>query len=82
MKTILCYGDSNTWGYTPNTGAKIPFEKKWPGIMQARLGTAARVIDEGLNGRTTRSLTTPSGKGETARNSLWCCCNRMLRSTW
>jgi len=53
MKTILCYGDSNTWGYTPGTGAKIPFERKWPGVMQALLGPRARVIDEGLNGRTT-----------------------------
>ncbi|MBR5975089.1 MAG: SGNH/GDSL hydrolase family protein [Clostridiales bacterium] len=34
MKTILCYGDSNTYGYDPNTGLRYPREVRWPGHLQ------------------------------------------------
>ncbi len=53
MRTVLCYGDSNTWGYVPGSGARHPPEVRWPGVLQARLGAGWRVIEEGLNGRTT-----------------------------
>lgn len=53
MKTILCYGDSNTWGYIPGSGKRHPFDIRWPGVLQARLGNEVRVIEEGLNGRST-----------------------------
>ena len=53
MKTILCFGDSNTWGYTPETGLRYSFEERWPGVLQGQLATHVRVIEEGLNGRTT-----------------------------
>ena len=59
MKTILCYGDSNTFGIDPSfTGEKgqrlrLPREKRWTGILQHRLGEAYYVIEEGLGGRTT-----------------------------
>jgi len=53
MKNILCYGDSNTHGYIPETGRRYPFSVRWTGILQQRLGSRARVIEEGLNGRTT-----------------------------
>ena len=51
-RTILCYGDSNTWGYLAETGDRLAPDERWPGILAARLGTSARVIEEGLNGRT------------------------------
>jgi lysophospholipase L1-like esterase len=57
MRSILCYGDSNTWGaatvarpdnrYTPN--------ERWPGVLRAALGPEWLVIEEGLGGRTTVS---------------------------
>ncbi|MGE5138016.1 MAG: SGNH/GDSL hydrolase family protein [Rudaea sp.] len=53
MKTILCYGDSNTWGYDPTTGSRLPFEQRWPGVLAADLGDEYRVIEEGQCGRTT-----------------------------
>lgn len=53
MKSILCYGDSITWGYNPADGTRFPFEKRWPGILQMELGDAVRVIEEALPGRTT-----------------------------
>jgi lysophospholipase L1-like esterase len=53
MKTILCYGDSLTWGYDAATLARHAYEDRWPSVLQAELGGAIRVIAEGLNGRTT-----------------------------
>lgn len=53
MKRILCYGDSNTWGYSPATGERLPETMRWPGVLQKRLGEGYRVIEEALNGRTT-----------------------------
>jgi len=53
MKRILCYGDSNTWGYIPGSGERYDEETRWPMLLQKRLGAPYRVIEEGLNGRTT-----------------------------
>ena len=53
MKTILCYGDSNTWGYIPGTASRYPRQVRWTGVLQNLLGEKFHVIEEGLNGRTT-----------------------------
>ena len=53
MKNVLCYGDSNTWGYVPGIGARFPRELRWPGILQQSLGKTFHIIEAGLNGRTT-----------------------------
>lgn len=53
MKTILAYGDSLTFGADPVSGGRHPFEDRWPSTLEAGLGGQARVIAEGLGGRTT-----------------------------
>ena len=53
MKTILCYGDSNTWGYDPATQTRFPRDIRWPGVLRKTLGEDYLIIEEGLNGRTT-----------------------------
>lgn len=53
MKTIVCFGDSNTWGHSPSEIARHPFEKRWTTILQQKLGQGYFIIPEGLNGRTT-----------------------------
>lgn len=53
MKTVLCYGDSNTYGYDPETGGRYGTEERWPCILQKLLGPGYTVIAEGCNGRTT-----------------------------
>lgn len=54
MKTILCYGDSNTWGYMPGTPAeRYGRDIRWAKVMQKHLGSDYEVIEEALNGRTT-----------------------------
>jgi lysophospholipase L1-like esterase len=53
MKTILCYGDSNTWGWDPATQTRLPRDERWPGVLRRELGEGYLVIEEGLPGRTT-----------------------------
>ena len=53
MKNILCYGDSNTWGYDAITKERFPADVRWPGVLRQQLGEGYWVIEEGLNGRTT-----------------------------
>lgn len=53
MKTILCYGDSLTWGYNAEGPSRHRLEDRWTSVLQAGLGDAAQVIVDGLNGRTT-----------------------------
>lgn len=52
MRTVLCFGDSNTWGYDPATATRLPRESRWPVRLQRALGDEWEVIAEGLNGRT------------------------------
>ena len=53
MRTILCFGDSNTWGDPPGGNGRHPWDVRWTGVLQNSLGIAFRVIEEGLGGRTT-----------------------------
>ena len=53
MKTVLCYGDSNTWGYEPASGDRFSEDVRWTGVLARELGSEFRVIGEGLNARTT-----------------------------
>jgi lysophospholipase L1-like esterase len=53
MRTVVCFGDSNTWGYLPGSDAeRLPREVRWPVRLQRALGESFEVIAEGLNGRT------------------------------
>ena len=40
MENILVYGDSLTWGIIPDTRRRLPFEQRWPGILEAQLSAA------------------------------------------
>ena len=50
-KRILCFGDSNTYGYIP-LGGRYDEDVRWPTVMAGLLGDGYTVIEEGLNGRT------------------------------
>lgn len=52
-KTILCYGDSNTWGQKPDKTGRFPVDIRWTGLLQQALGLDYCVIEEGLSSRTT-----------------------------
>ena len=53
MKTVVCFGDSNTYGYNPSDGERYSEEIRWTSLLQGLLGDGFKVIEEGLNGRTT-----------------------------
>jgi len=56
MQQILVYGDSLTWGIIPDTRRRLPFEARWPGVLEHQLvarGQRVRVIEDCLNGRRT-----------------------------
>lgn len=56
MKTVLAFGDSLTYGANPvPNGARHAFEDRWPSTLERGLGGKARVLAEGLGGRTTAS---------------------------
>lgn len=55
-KTVLCFGDSLTWGFDPRGGANLVrygFAERWTRLLQAELGSSYHVLENGLNGRTT-----------------------------
>jgi lysophospholipase L1-like esterase len=53
MAVIVAFGDSNTWGWEPKGATRYKPDVRWTGVMQRELGPGYRVIEEGLNGRTT-----------------------------
>lgn len=52
-RTVLCFGDSNTWGHNPTSGERYPRASRWPNVLAQHLGDAYEVIAEGQPGRTT-----------------------------
>ena len=53
MRHVLCYGDSNTWGFIPQNGARYTEDVRWTGRLQQLLGEGWRIHEAGLNARTT-----------------------------
>jgi len=68
-RSLLCYGDSNTWGYLPLSGARLEHSRRWPSLLESGLGDGYHVIAEGLNGRTT-AWDEPFRPGRNGRESL------------
>lgn len=52
MKRILCFGDSNTYGYKPDGSGRFDENIRWTARVQQRLGEDYQMIEEGLCGRT------------------------------
>jgi lysophospholipase L1-like esterase len=56
MLDVLVYADSLTWGIIPDTRKRLPFEGRWPGVLESRQrdsGRSVRIIEDCLNGRRT-----------------------------
>ncbi|HMI50009.1 MAG TPA: SGNH/GDSL hydrolase family protein [Candidatus Saccharimonadales bacterium] len=56
MHQILIYSDSLTWGIVPGTRSRLPFDERWPGVLENTFnasGPRIRVIEDCLNGRRT-----------------------------
>lgn len=61
MKKILCFGDSNTYGYVPGSGERYNSDTRWTGVLQNLLGKDFQVIEAGCNNRTC-FVDNPDGK--------------------
>ena len=48
MKKILCYGDSNTFGYNPFDASRYDEEPRWSALLGKKLAPEYEVIEEGL----------------------------------
>lgn len=72
MKTIVCFGDSNTYGYNPENNGRFKYGERWTGILQQKLGNGYRVVEEGLNGRTT-VFDDPIEGDKSGKNHLMTC---------
>jgi len=53
MTTILCFGDSNTWGAVPEEDRRYNATERWPALLKGFLPTNYELIEEGQPGRTT-----------------------------
>ena len=75
LRTVLCFGDSNTYGQAPGISAldRHGPDVRWPGVLQRSLGDSWRVIEEGLPGRTTVRDDPIEGKHKNGRRYLVPC---------
>ena len=46
-KKIVCFGDSNTYGYDPITGGRFDETIRWPKVLQSLLGDDYEIMEEG-----------------------------------
>ena len=81
IKNILCFGDSNTWGFVPGAfDPKTLYMKRYsilerlPGPLRDMLGADYHVIDEVLNGRTT-TVEYPDLSGRSGSFNILSCLN-------
>ena len=52
MKKILCYGDSNTYGFIPETCTRYDKNSRWSGILSQYMNGDFEILEEGMNNRT------------------------------
>lgn len=52
MKKIICYGDSNTYGYNPKDGSRFNENIRWTSVLQKKLADNYEIINEGVCDRT------------------------------
>ncbi len=71
-KRVLCYGDSNTWGYDAETDGRFDENSRWTALLQKKLGNEWTVIEEGLSGRTA-AFEDPLNEGMNGLTYLYPC---------
>ncbi len=51
-RRVLCFGDSNTFGFNAKTGDRFDEQVRWTRKLGKKLGQEYEIIEEGLGGRT------------------------------
>lgn len=61
MKKVLCFGDSNTFGFNPKDGTRFNKNVRWTGVLQNLCSKNFQIVENGCNNRTAFSAN-PAGK--------------------
>ena len=72
MKKILCYGDSNTYGFRAFDGGRYSKDIRWCGCLQNLLGKDFKIIEEGMCDRT-GFVDNPKGEDFSAQKHFFKC---------
>ena len=69
MKKVLCFGDSNTYGFVPEKRTRYDKNTRWTGVLQALCGSDFSIIEGGCNNRTA-FVDNPAGAEQTGYKIL------------
>lgn len=69
MKKVLCFGDSNTYGFVPKKCTRYDKNTRWTGVLQALCGSDFSIIEGGCNNRTA-FVDNPAGVEQTGYKIL------------
>lgn len=69
MKKVLCFGDSNTYGFVPEKCTRYDKNTRWTGVLQALCGSDFSIIEGGCNNRTA-FVDNPAGAEQTGYKIL------------
>lgn len=69
MKKVLCFGDSNTYGFVPEKCTRYNKNTRWTGVLQALCGSDFSIIEGGCNNRTA-FVDNPAGTEQTGYKIL------------
>ena len=69
MKKVLCFGDSNTYGFVPGKCTRYDKNTRWTGVLQALCGSDFSIIEGGCNNRTA-FVDNPAGAEQTGYKIL------------
>ena len=69
MKKVLCFGDSNTYGFVPEKCTRYDKNTRWTGVLQTLCGSDFSIIEGGCNNRTA-FVDNPAGVEQTGYKIL------------
>lgn len=69
MKKVLCFGDSNTYGFVPEKCTRYDKNTRWTGVLQTLCGSDFSIIEGGCNNRTA-FVDNPAGTEQTGYKIL------------
>ena len=69
LKKILCFGDSNTYGFNPINSQRYNKNTRWTGILQTSLKDKYNIIEAGCNNRTC-FMDNPEGEDKTGYKAI------------
>lgn len=69
MKKVLCFGDSNTYGFVPEKCTRYDENTRWTGVLQNLCGSDFSIVEGGCNNRTA-FVDNPAGVEQTGYKIL------------